>query len=128
MPEPLRSPKQSRAAAKAQAHPYGRPSTARRTARDAGGEGSTSLIGAFKSFVKAPLSWLSTGASKESNGVPNGDIIQKRKVSFEERSSSPPPISKRPRRISPTSDEEAAQFFEEPYALLGRKRPFNQTY
>jgi hypothetical protein len=94
MPEPLRSPKQSRVTAKSRSHPYTRPANTHR-ARNVGLERSNSLLGTIKSFVTAPLAWLSLGDSQES-----GDTAQKRRVSGTERGGTPP-RAKRVRRDSP---------------------------
>jgi nucleoporin NUP1 len=123
MPEPLRSPKQSRASARARSNPYQRPAN-RHTTRDAsvGADGPASLFGTLKSIVTAPLSWLASSGHKGSNNaLNNSELAVKRKVSFDERSGTPPK-SKRIRRKSPELEDE-----EEPLpsvsSVIGLKRP-----
>ena len=96
MPEPLRSPKQSRVAAKTRAHPYTRPPNSTRTYS---AEQPNSLFGALKTIVTAPLAWLSTGDTQRSD-----EIHQKRRVSATEHSGTPP-NAKRVRRESPQGDD-----------------------
>lgn len=117
MPEPLRTPKQSRTAARSSTQPY-HATNSHRIARNIDTEGSSSLFGTIKSFMK---SFLPSNDSSDLNGVANGDASHKRRVLSEERSGTPP-RAKRARRKSPESEEEHLGYLDPPYSLLGPSR------
>ncbi|KAF8531658.1 hypothetical protein JB92DRAFT_2198359 [Gautieria morchelliformis] len=116
MPDPFRSPKQTRMAAKSRGHPYARPSNAHRT-RDVGVERPSSLLGALKNIVTAPLTWFSAGDHPQGSD----DTPQKRRVSVAERAGTPP-RPKRVRRESPQDGEEVG-YLDPPSSLFVSKRP-----
>ena len=117
MPDPFRSPKQSRVAAKSRSHPYARPLNSSRT-RDVAVQRSNSLLGALKTIVTAPLAWLSSNDAQESN-----DTHQKRRISPMERSGTPPRAKRARRDETPVVAEELeAGFADPPSSMFESKR------
>lgn len=122
MPEPTRSPRQSKVAVKARGNLYSHSQS--RSQRDVTPVDSmtrqSSLLGAIKNLVTAPLSWLSV----TERPLGDNDITQKRKKPFFERSGTPPK-PKRVRRSSPdaTDDNPAHRKMITPLWDLGNGVP-----
>lgn len=113
MPEPIRSPKQSRIATKARSNPYPRQATSRRDHSVEPLTRQSSLLGAIKSLVTAPLSWLSTVEIRPVDS----ELVQKRKDPLSERSGTPPK-TKRVRRDSPDATDQRPASYSKPVKPL----------
>ncbi|GJJ12501.1 hypothetical protein Clacol_006744 [Clathrus columnatus] len=114
MPEPIRSPKQYRSIAKARTNPYPRlqPQNHHRGLVEPISQQS-SLLGTIKSFVTAPLSWL----SPVDRSSYDNEYLQKRKDPFFERTDTPPK-PKRVRRDSPDAADQRPVAYSKPMTPL----------